>query len=361
MTKAQGTIRTYPGGAASVGLTVSIKRESDDTEITTDTTDAEGQWQYSADGSPGPWYWTATDAAEDPDVIRAGSSKSYGTGGAYSLYELAYALRVMGDGVIEGFLNELEVTYDAAGLDLDINTGGVLAAGVPAIFYGATDFTDVGIRDATHPKACYLVVEVTPPGQAEEGKAELASVCGTAAASPALPTLTNDETLRQIALASYRLPNTSSTTLTDLVDLRSYLLDPDARNPIVTGLAERTDPAVEATTTSTTGADATWVAGSPNTTLLDGVVYDIDAIAFVVGKVTAGQSWSISPYIGSTSQLASYVSATNEEYMGLMNVHSRTGIVGDGSALNNGLRIKVSGGTMTYQVGFLQVRAVPRS
>lgn len=360
MTKAQGTFRAYPAATAQSGETVTIKKEADDSTITTDTTDSDGQWQYSANGSPGPWYWTSTDTGPTPDITRAGSTKSYGSGGAYSLYELAYALRVLGDGVIDDFLNELAVTYDGSGLDLDIATGGAVGAGVPAIFYDATDLSSVGTRDATNPKACYVVVEISPPGQSDEGRSEIKAVCGTAASSPSLPTLTNDETLRQIALASYTLPNTSSTTLTNVTDLRTFLLDPVARNPVVSSIVRRTDPATETTTTSTSGADVTSL--TTTVTLLNGVVYDLEARALLVCKISSsGQTVQIAPYLNGTGNIATYVTGNHTDYMALGNAYTLEGVTGSGSSVSCGLRIKVSGGTATYITGFLLVKAVPRT
>lgn len=357
--KTQITLRSYPAGAAVSGKTVTFKKESDDSTITTDTTDANGQAQYSANGSPGPFYWTATDTTPDPDVTRAGSSMSYGSGGAYSLYELVYALRAMGDGVVQAFLDGLAVTYDGAGLDLDVGAGAAVVAGIPAVFYTATDFTAVGTRDATHPKACYLVLEVSPPGQSDEGRAELKAVCGTAAASPALPALTNTETLRQHALASYRLPNTGSTTLTNLVDLRSYLLQPSARNPVVSSVVRRVDSS-EASTTSTTGADASGL--TTTLTLLNGVIYDLEARVVLVGKISSsGQMWQLAPYLNGTGNLAAYVGGNNTDFAALGNVHTLAGVTGTGAAISCGVRVQVSGGTATYQAGYLLVKAVPRS
>lgn len=357
--KTQITMRSYPAGAAVSGKTVTFKLEADDSTITSDTTDANGQAQYSANGSPGPFYWTSTDATPDPDVTRAGSSTSYGSGGAYSLYELPFVLRAMGDGVVEDYANELAVSYDGAGLDLDIDTGAAVLAGIPFVAYTATDLTSVGTRDATHPKACYVVVEVAPPGQSDEGRAELKAVCGTAAASPSLPTLTNDETLRQLALASYTLPNTGSTTLTNLTDTRDFLLQPFARNPVVSSVVRRVD-STEATTTSTTGADVTGL--TTTVTLLNNVVYDLTARVLLLGKIsTSAQTWQIAPYLNGTGNTATFITNNNTEFAALGNVHTLAGLTGTGAAVNCGVRIKVSSGTCTYAAGYLQVVAVPRT
>lgn len=361
MTKNQVTLRSFPAGTAASGKTVTFKKESDDSTITSDTTDANGQAQYSANGSPGPFYWTATDTTPDPDVTRAGSSTSYGSGGAYSLYEIPFALRAMGDGVVDGYANELAVTYDGAGLDLDIDTGAAVIAGIPFVAYTTTHTTSVGTRDATNPKACYVVVEVSPPGQSDEGRAEIKTVCGTAAASPALPALTNTETLRQYALASYRLPNTSSTTITNLADARTFLLQPTARNPVVSSIVRRTD-STEATTTSTTGALLTGL--TTTLTLLNGVVYDIEARSLLVGKISSsGFTWGIAPYINGTGvgNIATYLTNNNTDFAALGNVHTLEGLTGTGASIACGVGGKVSGGTMTYSAGYLMVRATPRT
>jgi hypothetical protein len=357
MTKAQLTLREYPGAAAEVGATVTFKKHSDGSTITTDTTDANGQAQYEANGSPGPWYWESVVGS----TTRRGSSKSYGGGGAFSAYELVYALRIMGDGVIDGYLNELAVTYDGAGLDLDINTGAALGAGVIANFPSVTDLTSVGTRDATHPKACYCVVEIAPPGQSDEGRSEIKAVCGTAAASPVLPTLTNDETLRQVALATYTLPNTGSTTLTNLADVRAFVLDPDGQNPeaVQSAVVRRSDPTAEITTTSTSGVDVTGLTST--LTLTSGVVYDIEVRGYLLCKSSSsGQTVSIAPYGNGSAAIASYVSGNHTDYAALGNVHTIAGVTGSGAAIAVGLSWKVSGGTATANVGYVLAKAVPR-
>jgi hypothetical protein len=353
--KLQGTVRNYPAGTAANGLGVSIVEATGDTEIGTDTTDADGRWSYTQNGSPGDWYWEVLDTAPDPDVTRSGSSGSYGSGGAYSLYELVYALRALGNGVIGDYLNELEVTYDAAGLDLDINTGGAIVRGVPAIFSAVTDLTSVGTQDGTNPKACYVVLEVTPPGNADEGKAEIKASCGAAAASPSLPALTQSEVLYQLPLATYTLPASPSTTLADVTDARTYA---NTRNPVVSGITRRADPTDEITTTSTTNTTMTSMSGT--ITLVSGVTYDVECRAAALVKIsTSAQTVSLLPYINSTSDIADAIATNSEDYVLLSNVHTAT-VVGAGS-MGYGLRWKVSGGTGTAQTGIVSVIARPRS
>jgi hypothetical protein len=294
-----------------------------------------------------------------PDVTRAGSSKSYGSGGAYAEYELVHALRILGNGVIDGFLNELAVTYDGAGLDLDVATGGAMVKGIPAIFSAVSDHAVATARDATNPKACYLVVEVTGAGETEEGKVVLKDSCGAAAASPSLPALTQTEALYQLPLASFVLPNSGSTTLTSLVDLRNYLM---VRNPQVSAIGRRIDPAVSATATSTTGEDAVWTSGATSPTLLSGVTYDLEARGFLLAKISdAAQSASMALYLNGVGNISAYVATTSTDYVAIANVHTLEGVVGAGAAATCGMRLKVSGGTMTYLTGYCAVIARPRT
>lgn len=355
--KVSGTIRAYPAGTPVASVDVDIIRESDDTVLDTLTTDADGRWEYTQNGSPGPWRWEATDATPTPDIVRVSSSLSAGSGGAYSLAELVPALRVLGNGVVADYGNELAVTYDAAGLDLDIDTGAAVVNGIPAVFDAVTDLTSVGTRDATNPKACYVVLAVTGAGESEEGKAELVAVCGTAAASPALPSLTQTDALYQLPLASYQLPNTSSTTLTAVTDLRTFA---GTRNPVVSSVVRRTDPTSATTTTSTTGEDLSGL--TTTVTLLDGVTYDLEAHALVLVKAAAGQTVSIAPYLNGTGNLATYVASNvSSDYLAIGNAYTLAGVAGSGAAVNCGLRWKVSGGTGNAITGHLLVVATPRS
>lgn len=354
MSKTAITVRDYPAGTGASGVTVTFKLHDDDSTIDTDTTDAAGRAELVTNGSPGPFYWEA----DTGDVVRVGSTQSYGSGGAYSTYELVYALRVLGNGVIQDYGGELEVTYDAAGLDLDVASGGVVVQGIPAIFAAVTDHTVTSTRDATHPKACYLVVEVTGAGEAEEGKAEIVDVCGTAAASPALPSLTQTEALYQYPLATFTLPNTGSTTLDDVTDARTYI---PTRNPVVSDIAQRTDPESETTTTSTTGATISGLELSTEIVLLADVIYDIEAIAQVTARISSAASQvQIAPFINGTGNVGTYIGSNATDDTLLANAHTLT-VTGTGAAVSCGVRWKVTGGTATATTGFLLVSARPRS
>jgi hypothetical protein len=359
MTRERWTIRTYPAGAASSGIPYTVKLHLDDSTLASGNTDASGQATYTPNLSPGPHYITATDTAPTPDAVRVMSSKSYGSGGAYSLAELPIILRALGTGVLRNYLNTCAVTYDGAGLDLDTNTGAMLALGIPAVINTSVNTAiSAALRDATNPKQCYWCAVFTGIGQAEEGKVVLSPVCGTAAASPSLPALTQSETTYQFPLATFRLPNTGSTTLTQVTDVRAYL---QTRNPTLSGIASRANPAIENTTTSTTGVDAITAVGSETVTLVNGVIYDIQARGFLVCKISAAPFQAqIAVYINGVGNISGFISTTNTTYISLSNAHALT-MVGTGAAITCGIRVKVTGGTMTYQAGQIEIVATPRS
>lgn len=355
MTRERYTLRTSPGGAAASGLGYTIKLHADDSPLDSGVTDGSGQALYVANLSPGPHYFTGTDTAPTPDAVRVVSSTTMGSGGSYSLAEVPYALRALGTGVVRNYLNTCAVSYDGAGLDLDTNTGSLLILGIPLSIASSMHQSVTATRDATNPKQCYWVVEVTGPGQTNEGKAVLKEVCGTAAASPALPSLTQTEATYQFPLATFRLPNTGSTTLTQLADVRAYL---QTRNPVVTGLAQRTDPAVETTTTAT-GAGVSAATMSTTITLLSGVAYDIQVRTFLTVKISA-TNFQASVAARINGVVGTYSNTNSTSYVGLFSSYSAT-IIGTGAAIDVGTQLKVTGGTMTYTVGTCDIVATPRS
>jgi len=367
MTKATVTVRTLPGGVASSGLAYEIRREVDNVQLTTGTTDANGQFTYAPNLSPGPWRWVATDTVPAPDVIRSGSSKSAGSGGCYSLYEVPIALRSLLNGVVEGYANALAITDPDSGPNLAYNTGAVLIKGIPGVVYSSGTHAVATAQDATNTKACYIGIELTGQGQTEEGKMVWKDYCGAAAGSPSLPSLAalQTETSYFLPLASFILGNSAASNANDvttLVDLRTYI---GRRNPMVSAIARRTNIVTPDTTTSTTGATITWSSGSTDLTLLSDVTYDVEAWGAVLVKVTAGQTVSVAPFINGTSNTATYIDTDRSaDYWLVENEHALVGssaVVGSGAAISCGLRWKVSGGTGSVLTGIFVARAIPRT
>jgi hypothetical protein len=300
---------------------------------------------------------TAPTAPLAPIAGRAPTPRRLPT--TYALYELVYALRALGNGVIDGFLNELAITDPDSGTNLSYATGGVVVKGIPVIFSTAGTHAITSSQDVTNPKACYLVVRVTGAGEAEEGKAVLADTCGAAAASPSLPALTQTEATYEYPLATFQLGIVGASNANDVTavtDVRTFLL---TRNPQVVAIGRRVDPAVSMNITSTTGEDVTLTSGSASPTLVTGTVYDVEAHAFLLVKAAAGQTISIAPRVNGTD--GTFISSNvSSDYIGLANSFAVAGITGAG-ALTCSLRAKVSGGTGVVLTGFISVVATPRT
>jgi hypothetical protein len=364
MTKTTVTMRTIPAGAPLAGAEYNIIRESDDVELDDGVTDADGQFTYSPNGSPGPWRWDTTDTSTTPETVRSGSTKSAGSGGSYSLYEVPIALRALGNGVIDGYLNELAVTDPDSGPNLAYATGAVLLRGIPGVWSTAGTYavTDHVSQDATHPKACYLVIELTGMGEAAEGKMEMKAICGAAAASPSLPTPTTTEAAFQYPLYSFTLGNSASSNTDDiatgsLVDVRTFL---GTLRPLLSSTVRRTDTVTPTTTISTTGEDVTSLTTA--LTLVNNVVYDLEAWGAVLVKAPASQTVSIAPYLNGTGNIATYtVSSESADYTLLENAHSLAAVTGTGAAVSCGMRWKVSSGTGNALTGIFIAKATPRS
>jgi hypothetical protein len=351
------TIRSFPAGVATAGLPVAFKTIANPgVTLATPNTDASGQVTFQPNLSPGPITWEATDLAPDPDVTRKGSSRTAGSGGAYSEYEVPYVLRSLGAGVVRQYGAGLPVTYVTGGLNLDIGTGAALSGqGLPAVVYAAMVAPVSGaLRDATNPKACYLVLEWTGLGQAEEGKCIANVVCGAAAASPALPaSLTQTEALWQEALASFQLPAGSGTGLTSIVDKRRFI----GGYPQLGAVAKRVSATAQ--NVSSTPTDVVFDAGSAALTLAPGITYDLVAQASLLLKAPASQTISLALLLDNT--LSSYTDSTiSTDFVSVSAATNKAGVVGTGAAITNALRLKVSGGTGQHLTGYLLITATPR-
>jgi hypothetical protein len=208
----RGTYRLYPAGTAVSGATVGLY-DADDlvTPLTTTTTAADGTWTISRNFSPGKWFIKVSDTANG--VERWMSSRDTVMQGPNSSYDINYVLASLGDGVCDNVANEFVTT--ALALDSTVQSGAALVKGI----IGSATSSTVVAHDAHHatlPRKDRIVLEVTRLGETDEGKSELKIVKGTAAASPALPALTQSSSLWQYELYEVAVPATSGAlTLTD--------------------------------------------------------------------------------------------------------------------------------------------------
>jgi hypothetical protein len=361
----QDIFRTLPGGSAVANQSniIDVFLATNDSTLTADIdTDADGlwSWTYSPAGSagagwtlnPGGIYWTGVYAGQ----TRKGSSLASGMWGPNSIAELPILFSAFGDGVIAGALSgDFAVTYDGAGLDVDIAAGKALVDGILVTNPSSRELT-IAAAHATLPRIDRIVLELTRTAGETYGKVVLKRLAGTPASSPSAPSLTDDADTLQVSLAQVRV-NAAATTVTSVTDERNYILTAVTNNATLISVA-RTAPG--ATALSTTGT--TIAALQQSITLVSGVYYDIsvDVELLVNGSNAVAQ---IAGFIEGTSNASDYLSAPAQSgTVALRNVHTRT-VLGTGASISAGVLAKRSStaSTVNYYSGVATVMAVPRS
>lgn len=345
--KIQDYFRSIPGGAAQGSVSVAVKKHADDSSVQTVTTDANGLYTVEQSLNPGPVYWEATSGG----VKRMGSSKTYGMSGPISVYELVFVLRALGNGKVKGYANQLAVTAGGAGTrTVTVATGAALVNGIPVVIYGTQTVT--GSANGTQAaRSDVLLLTVTNPGQANEGKAVLEIQEGktssnfvTAAGTTSLP------------LADLSLSAADTYTRTQL---DTWLLD--------TAAFPARSEVKQATVVSSQTADQPINAGSASSilggsvTLTNNVIYDVVVRVFLLTATTAGavnvQAWG-----GSTATAGTAVASASATHQGVEAIFTTT-VTGAGAAFNFGALVAKSdaAATASYRSGWAHIQAIPRT
>ena len=212
----RGTYRLWPSGVAVADALVELY-DADDlvNDLENTTTAADGTWTIQHDFSPGKWWIKITDS--ENTVVRWLSSRDTVMQGPNSSYDLSYVLASLSDGVCKNVRNEFQTT--ASSLTSTVQSGAALVHGIVASSYASTAL--VHSAHEANPRYDRIVLRVTRLGQSDEGKSELDIVQGTAAASPALPALTQSSSVWEYELYEVLVPATSG-ALT-LTDRRTYV------------------------------------------------------------------------------------------------------------------------------------------
>jgi hypothetical protein len=214
--------RSLPGSAGINGITLRLKKHSDDSEITNAATAGAGTSAGLATLTStytGPAYVTGTNSG----TTLYSSSKDVGFIGTISGYDLDVLGLALGSGVVDGQLNEAAVTAAGTDMEVDIDTGAFLVLGHP---YRNTGSYAVVIGDNTsgNPRIDRIVLRHTRKGQTEEGQAIFAVVAGTPAASPSAPALTQSAATWEIGLAQVAVANgATSIAQGNLTDERTFV------------------------------------------------------------------------------------------------------------------------------------------
>jgi len=215
--KITDVIRDRPGGLPMANVAVSVKRKRDGLTLATPVTDANGEFTYEVDGSPGAIVYEA--------VVAAGSNKkhssvSVGPAGVLQLAEVDRVLRSFSDGVVEGVDSALAVV-PATGLNVTVGIGTALVRGRIHTQY-ATNQVTIPTPDVTNPRIDLIVLRATVSG-VDNGMTELVRLVGTPAAVPVAPTVTQNTSIWEIPLGQVRAnPGASTIVAGDITDVRPY-------------------------------------------------------------------------------------------------------------------------------------------
>lgn len=221
MAKIIDFIRNIPAGTGVNAVSVSIKKHSDNSTLTTLTSDSTGRYTYNADGSPGPIYASASTG----DRVRVRSGRATGQIGTWFGSDVPVALRALGDGVIKGYTDPETTAGDMAvspgtGLQVLVAEGALLVDGHVYRCSAQTALT-ISANTSGSTRIDRIVVEFTREGQTEEGKCVLKVSEGTPSAGA--PAVLNSNATRQVSLATVTVANgASSVSSGNITDTRPY-------------------------------------------------------------------------------------------------------------------------------------------
>lgn len=148
------------------------------------------------------------------------SSGFYDPGGYDSATIAKSFARNLGNGVIAGELNALEVAASTpAAMSVDIETGGARIQGYD--YYNSAVVTKtIEAADVTHPRIDRIIVRNTATGS--PGAAIIVVLKGTAATPATAPSLTRSSTVYDISLAQVSIPvGTTSISASNITDERA--------------------------------------------------------------------------------------------------------------------------------------------
>lgn len=221
-------------GNAVAGATVSLRRESDNFQLDSTTTDANGYFTFSVDevGYPGPVKVVVTDVNGN---VRQHSGRSTGQVGTVFMSDFPKAFLMMTDGVVGGASDELEVTSTGLTMNVSVAAGEAFIMGHPSNWESAQDVA-ITSNASGNPRLDLVVIRLIPMGVSEEGKQTIVAVAGTPAASPVAPSATQDPNVKwEIPLATVRVESGATSIAADKVtDARIYTSGPLQDNSVTT-------------------------------------------------------------------------------------------------------------------------------
>lgn len=347
--KIQDYFRGVPGGSGQSGVTVTVKKHVNDATVGSGaTTDGAGFYTITESLNPGPVYWEATSGTGS--TKRKGSSKTYGMSGPLSVYELVYVLKSLGSGKVKGYAGQLEVMATGT-RQVSVATGAALVNGMPVTIHAAQTVTGTANTSGST-RTDMLVLQVTNPGQAEEGKAELVIKEGVTAS-----TVTASANTTILPLATLTLTNGG--TSYSVVQIDTWLLDTaafPARSEVK--LASVTESQTSnVAITSTTGSSV--LGGS--VTLANGVIYDLTLRVFLLTATNSGNV-GLKAWWNTTSTTGPEMLSGASTHSGMEAVFTTT-VTGTGASVSFGALVykTEAGATASRRSGWALLQAIPRT
>lgn len=197
MDRIRDYFRSPSTGNGISGRTVSLRRLSDNTEITTTTTDANGRFTFDMSDigfDEGKIYYAVDDGS---GTYKRHAGDSYGQIGPVWWDAVVKMFSAFGKGVMSGY----EVSADGSGMEVSVSAGVALTKdGIP-VYSDSAQTVTITAADGSNPRIDRIVLRTTRIGQTEEGKVELIAVAGTPASSPTAPSLTASSSADDITLA----------------------------------------------------------------------------------------------------------------------------------------------------------------
>ena len=248
----RGFIRDPASGAGEASASVAIKLHNGGSTVTSDGTDGNGLYEIDADtvGYPGPVYAESTVGT----TTKVRSGEVWGQlGGLVWASDIPDVFSALGIGVVAGVSSELECTADGLSMNISVAPGvAVLKDGLPYVREGAATLT-IGTADGSNPRIDRIILRLTREGQTDQGKIVLMVLAGTAASSPAAPSLTQTSATWDLSLAQV-LVGTGVTTIAanKVTDERTYAISDSRIDDIETSLAAKQP--LDATLTALAGS-----------------------------------------------------------------------------------------------------------
>lgn len=206
----EGVVRDATSGAGVGSVTVTVKKVSDASTVTSTTTDNSSDVGYYSRlhdvvGYPGPIFEEYTSGA----TTKRRDGRVHGQlGGLVWADDVGDVFAANGIGVVPGVGGELAVTADgASGLQVAVAAGmALLKDGLPFVLETGVNAA-ITSNSSGNPRIDRVVLRETREGQTDQGKIAIVVIAGTPAASPVPPALTQTAATWDYSLAQVLVGN----------------------------------------------------------------------------------------------------------------------------------------------------------